>query len=82
MNADMIYLYRRDFEFKNIVGSLDEFQLSCKQQTVESRITDAAEWHVPKNWSQCYLFVSGAPGSTFDVLQFAPDTTTAPPAKP
>jgi TonB family protein len=72
-DGQQLYLYRRDFGFAGIVGSLDKFDLSCKQQTVESKISDTAEWHVPRNWSQCYLFVRGAPGTTFKLVQFAPD---------
>jgi hypothetical protein len=76
-----LYLYRRDFTFNNIKGSLDTFDLSCKQETVKSQVSDAAEWHVPKNWSQCYLYVRGAPGSTFDVVEFAPDAPQTSPTK-
>jgi len=62
-------LYRRNFSFTNISGSLDGFTLSCKQQAIESKITATAEWHVPQSWSDCHVLVRGAPGTTFRVAQ-------------
>jgi TonB family protein len=62
-------LYRRNFGFAGISGSLDGFTLSCKQQAIESKITAGAEWHVPKSWSDCHIFVRGAPGTTFSLAQ-------------
>jgi TonB family protein len=62
-------LYRRNFAFAKVSGSLDRFTLSCKQQAVESKITTGAEWHVPKSWSECRILVRGAPGTTFQVAQ-------------
>jgi hypothetical protein len=62
-------LYRRNFAFANVSGSLEKFTLSCKQQAIESKITQTAEWHVPKSWSGCYVLVRGAPGTTFQVAQ-------------
>lgn len=67
--AAYIGLYRRHFGFTNISGSLDRFILNCKQQSIESKITTTAEWHVPKNWSDCYVLVRGAPGTTFQLAQ-------------
>jgi hypothetical protein len=62
-------LYRRNFGFTNISGSLDRFTLSCKQQAIESKITATAEWHVPQSWSDCHVLVRGAPGTTFKLAQ-------------
>ncbi len=69
--AEGIYLglYRRNFAFTNITGTLDGFVLSCKQQAVESKITATAEWHVPKDWSDCHILVRGTPGTTFKLAQ-------------
>lgn len=62
-------LYRRNFSFQDIKGSLTGFTLTCKQQSIESKITDTAEWHVPKSWSDCRVLVRGAPGTTFKLAQ-------------
>lgn len=66
-----LLMSHRDFTFQNISGSLDKFQIQCRQATIASKISEAAEWHVPKDWNQCRLFVQGAPGTTFNVVQFA-----------
>jgi TonB family protein len=62
-------LYRRSFAFQGITGSLAKFTLSCRQQAIESEISEKAEWHVPKSWSDCRVLVRGAPGTTFKILQ-------------
>jgi TonB family protein len=64
-------LYHRTFAFGNISGSLQRFTLSCKQQAIESEITEKTEWHVPKSWSDCHVLVRGTPGTTFKVVQAA-----------
>lgn len=62
-------LYRRDYTFANVEGKLERLQLSCDQQAIESPITETAEWHVPKNWSNCWLYVHGTPGTTFELIE-------------
>ena len=64
-----IGLYRRTFAFREIKGSLTGFALNCKQQSIESKITETAEWHVPKSWSDCRVAIRGAPGTTFKLVQ-------------
>jgi Gram-negative bacterial TonB protein C-terminal len=65
-----MYLYRRYFTFTNINGKLDRLTTDCREQESESPISDKAEWSVPKNWSDCAIFVRGAPGTTFQIVQF------------
>jgi TonB family protein len=80
--AQVFYLYRRDFTFRNIKGGLGKFALNCKQSTVQSDASETAEWHVPHDWSQCYIIVRGTPGTSFDVVEFAPGTPSALPPAP
>lgn len=68
-NAYSFKLYRRVFTFQNISGSLDHFTLSCKQQAIESKVSQTAEWHVPASWNGCRIFVFGAPGTTFKIVE-------------
>lgn len=65
-------LYRRVFTFKDVNGKLDRFILSCKQQAIESKIADNAEWRIPANFSECNIRVHGTPGTTFKVVQANP----------
>jgi len=62
-------LYRRSFAFTEIKGSLSGFTLNCRQQSIESKISETVEWHVPKSWSDCRVLVRGAPGTTFKLAQ-------------
>jgi TonB family protein len=62
-------LYRRSYVFANVVGRLDTFRLVCDQESLESPVSAAAEWHVPKDWSNCGVFVRGTPGTTFDLVE-------------
>lgn len=65
-------LYRRVFTFRDVKGTLDRFVLSCKQQAIESKITDNAEWRIPASFSECNIRVHGTPGTTFTVVQANP----------
>jgi hypothetical protein len=62
-------LLRRNFAFPKIEGKVDRFELRCDQEEIESSITDKAEWHVPKNWSNCHLEVFGMPGASFQLRE-------------
>jgi len=75
----VVDLGQRDFAFYDVAGSLDSFQLICRQGASTSKISGNAEWHVPPDWNDCKLAVRGAPGTTFSVMQFAPGSPTAAP---
>lgn len=62
-------LYRRTFSFAAVTGSLDRYVLNCDQSMSESKISLSAEWHVPAGWSNCMIFVYGAPGTTFRIVE-------------
>lgn len=62
-------LSRHTFTFANVKGSLDNLVLSCLGGTVESKITPTAQWHVPKMWENCVLYVRGSPGTTFSLVE-------------
>ncbi len=64
-------LYRRKFAFANVRGRLDRFNLSCDQRQSRSPISEGVEWTIPKNFSDCFIFIKGEPGTTFDIVQFA-----------
>jgi TonB family protein len=66
-----IPLYRRDFTFTKVAGALSSFTARCRERQFDSPITDKAEWHLPKGWSDCSLWVRGKPGTTFQIVQFA-----------
>ncbi len=71
-NGDTNYfpISRRTFSFAVTSGSLDSFNMDCRQKTISSKITPAAEWHVPKDWDRCSLRVLGTPGTTYQINLF------------
>ena len=66
-----MFLYRRYFTFTNIKGKLDRLSTGCREKEAVSEISDKAEWAIPKNWSDCVIWVRGTPGTTFQVVQFS-----------
>jgi hypothetical protein len=68
--GDNYSISRRTFSFTTVSGSLDKFALDCRQQSIESQISGTAEWHVPKDWDQCFLTVWGTPGAVYQINQF------------
>ncbi len=62
-------LYRNTFKFAEGTGTLDKFSLMCDQNMMEAQVSLTAQWRLPSKWRNCILFVSGAPGSTFGVIE-------------
>jgi Gram-negative bacterial TonB protein C-terminal len=62
-------LFRRTFGFDQIRGKLESVQLSCDQQAIVSPVQEGVEWHVPQRWSNCDVYVTGTPGSTFRLIE-------------
>jgi len=58
-------LLRRHFLFPEADPGVDRLMIDCDRNRIESPISTAAEWHVPKSWSNCRLLVHGAPGAKF-----------------
>jgi hypothetical protein len=64
-------LYRRHFEFGDINGTLTGFDLDCREQTLQFKISDGEDWRVPPNLSDCGIFVRGEPGTSFRIREIA-----------
>jgi hypothetical protein len=62
-------MLRRSFAFLKTDGKLDHFELGCDEQTIVSKLSNKAEWHIPKNWENCKLTVYGEPGATFTLAE-------------
>lgn len=71
---------RRDFEFSNVVGKLDEFELRCDWRLFHSAIEDDLSWSIPAEWGKCQLNVYGTPGTTFDFLELPGQVEAVPAA--
>lgn len=66
-------LYRRIFGFHVLSGMLEKFVLGCKGGMIESKITEMAQWQIPKSWSDCRIYVYGAPGAKFNLIEASDD---------
>ena len=62
-------LYRRTFGFRVMSGNLEKFVLGCRGGMVESKITETAQWQVPKSWSDCAMHVYGTPGTRLNLIE-------------
>jgi len=65
-------LLRRSFEFHQINGKLDRFELHCDRHSLVSAVSDKANWSVPLSWSGCYVNVYGASGTKFQFVEMPP----------
>jgi hypothetical protein len=36
---------------------------------VEYKITESAQWQIPKSWTGCNMYVYGAPGTKFNIIE-------------
>lgn len=62
-------LHRNTFKFAEGTGALDKFSLMCDNNMLEGQVSFTAQWRLPATWRNCILFVSGAPGATFGVIE-------------
>jgi len=65
-------LLRRDFEFHNVRGTLDKFELRCETHGIDSAVSERAHWAVPGSWRNCWIDVHGTPGTTFQFVETIP----------
>ncbi len=65
-------LLRRGFEFHDITGKLDSFELRCQRHGIRSAVSDKANWTIPASWTGCFINVAGTPGTRFNFVEFAP----------
>ena len=65
------FLYRRHFEFGDVNGALTSFDLDCREQTLQFKISEGEDWRVPPNLSDCAIFVRGEPGTSFRIREIA-----------
>jgi hypothetical protein len=64
-------LYRRHFDFHLLSGALKDYSLSCPQGVVEKSVDEEVRHDLPDDWgTNCQLFVTGTPGTTFQVREY------------
>jgi TonB family protein len=66
-------LSRDSFEFAEIQGELHRLSLWCEQRAVELEIDPESSWQVPASWGACEIYVSGEPGTRFNLVEYSSD---------
>jgi hypothetical protein len=61
--------FHRTFTFQSIQGAVDHFTLRCDRQSIESSVSEKAQWTIPKSFGDCRIYVFGAPGSSFHFVE-------------
>jgi hypothetical protein len=65
-------LLRRSFEFNQVDGTLDHFDLLCNRHSIRSPVSAKADWTVPANWGGCVINVYGVANTKFQFLEMPP----------
>ena len=62
-------LSRRRFKFAALVGSVNEFRLSCIRQLTNGPVNETAQWSVPRSVGPCTLRVYGDAGAALKLIE-------------
>ena len=68
-------LLRRTAGIEKISGSLERVELRCDWHRVKAKPEPGKAWRIPPEWGDCSIYVIGEPGSTFQLLEYAPTTS-------
>jgi len=62
-------LLRRTLAFSHIAGTFTSVRLSCTGRALQLTMTTETQWTIQKSAGDCMLYVRGAPGSTFTLVE-------------
>lgn len=62
-------LTRTSFGFQDVQGQLDTVEVRCEGKREKYSVAEEHIWKIPKSWGQCRVFVSGEPGTTFNLVE-------------
>jgi len=65
-------LLRRTAGIEAVSGSLERVELRCDWRRVKAKPETGRAWRIPPDWGDCSIYVFGEPGSTFQLLEYAP----------
>ncbi len=68
---------RSEFSFANLSGNVESFEARCEASRISGDVRDGGEWTLPEAPARCEIFVFGADGASFEILEHASDGTTA-----
>ena len=62
-------LLRREFGFIDIEGEVERFEVRCETKQFAAKVAADKQWKIPPSWGDCTLFVFGAEGAKFRVVE-------------
>ncbi len=68
---------RSEFSFANVSGNVESFEARCRTSRLRGDVQDGGRWSLPDEPAQCEIFVFGADGASFEILEHVTDQTTA-----
>ena len=72
-------LLRREFQFENLRGTFDRFELRCAFKRFVAKLNDTSSWKLPSSWGACSLYVFGNEGASLKLVEYSPATAAAEP---
>ncbi len=70
-------LFRRRFAFNSLAGGHHHLDIRCEFRRAQSPVAPDREWIIPESWGDCSLYVFGAPGTTFELVEYATGPTNS-----
>ena len=61
----------------DVEGELGRMELRCDFRRVVSKAEAGRAWKIPEEWGSCWMYVYGAPGSTFNLIEYGADAQTS-----
>lgn len=71
------YPARSEFSFANVSGNVESFEARCETSRISGDVEDGGQWTLPEAPARCEIFVFGADGASFEILEHASNETTA-----
>lgn len=66
------HLTRNAFELADVTGDLQRLEVLCDQHAESLAYQADVAWNIPERWGDCRLYVHGAMGSRFTLLEYMP----------
>lgn len=68
---------RSEFSFANVDGNVESFEARCVASRIGGDVQAGGRWTLPEDPARCEIFVFGADGASFEILEHVTDETTA-----
>lgn len=64
--------FRRELGVRNLEGKIEALVLECDLRTMRLDYQEDVSWKIPKSWGECVLYAEGEPGTSFELIEYAP----------